>query len=123
MSLQQNLDKTLAPPGTPILRSILPSAHAHTVSLSSESALRDTESSLSPAHRHTVRCSPSSPRTNRRNTASDVETSLRSFAENSPNSTLDKTRIRSEEHTSELQSPMYLVCRLLLEKKKNNKTS
>src|SRR5437762_6407121 len=30
---------------------------------------------------------------------------------------------RSEEHTSELQSPMYLVCRLLLEKKKNNKPS
>src|SRR5437762_10106660 len=28
-------------------------------------------------------------------------------------------RHRSEEHTSELQSPMYLVCRLLLEKKKN----
>src|SRR5437879_7849251 len=28
-------------------------------------------------------------------------------------------RFRSEEHTSELQSPMYLVCRLLLEKKKN----
>src|SRR5437762_13694205 len=27
-------------------------------------------------------------------------------------------RQRSEEHTSELQSPMYLVCRLLLEKKK-----
>src|SRR5437762_9002836 len=26
------------------------------------------------------------------------------------------TGIRSEEHTSELQSPMYLVCRLLLEK-------
>src|SRR5437879_10311088 len=30
--------------------------------------------------------------------------------------------IRSEEHTSELQSPMYLVCRLLLEKKNNIKT-
>src|SRR5437762_7560291 len=29
--------------------------------------------------------------------------------------------LRSEEHTSELQSPMYLVCRLLLEKKKKNK--
>src|SRR5436189_1594183 len=27
-------------------------------------------------------------------------------------------QVRSEEHTSELQSPMYLVCRLLLEKKK-----
>src|SRR5258708_31697527 len=29
------------------------------------------------------------------------------------------TRPRSEEHTSELQSPDHLVCRLLLEKKKN----
>src|SRR5437764_7747694 len=29
---------------------------------------------------------------------------------------------RSEEHTSELQSPMYLVCRLLLEKKKQLNT-
>src|SRR5437763_3520230 len=30
----------------------------------------------------------------------------------------DASVSRSEEHTSELQSPMYLVCRLLLEKKK-----
>src|SRR5437763_2989687 len=30
-----------------------------------------------------------------------------------------RQRRRSEEHTSELQSPMYLVCRLLLEKKNN----
>src|SRR5437879_7060679 len=30
---------------------------------------------------------------------------------------------RSEEHTSELQSPMYLVCRLLLEKKKKPQTT
>src|SRR5947208_7374096 len=29
------------------------------------------------------------------------------------------TQPRSEEHTSELQSPDHLVCRLLLEKKKN----
>src|SRR5207244_8502141 len=29
---------------------------------------------------------------------------------------------RSEEHTSELQSPDHLVCRLLLEKKKNTET-
>src|SRR5436189_1127031 len=28
-------------------------------------------------------------------------------------------KLRSEEHTSELQSPMYLVCRLLLEQKKS----
>src|SRR5690348_17528743 len=30
-------------------------------------------------------------------------------------------RLRSEEHTSELQSPVHLVCRLLLEKKKKKK--
>src|SRR3712207_8844064 len=32
-----------------------------------------------------------------------------------------RRRTRSEEHTSELQSRQYLVCRLLLEKKKQNK--
>src|SRR3712207_9379373 len=31
-----------------------------------------------------------------------------------------KVLVRSEEHTSELQSRQYLVCRLLLEKKKKN---
>src|SRR3712207_7434807 len=31
---------------------------------------------------------------------------------------LGQLRLRSEEHTSELQSRQYLVCRLLLEKKK-----
>src|SRR5258708_29636458 len=31
-----------------------------------------------------------------------------------------RTTRRSEEHTSELQSPDHLVCRLLLEKKKQN---
>src|SRR5947209_14716242 len=32
---------------------------------------------------------------------------------------VDVDKVRSEEHTSELQSRQYLVCRLLLEKKKN----
>src|SRR5258708_11252318 len=32
-------------------------------------------------------------------------------------------KTRSEEHTSELQSPDHLVCRLLLEKKKKTKTT
>src|SRR5690348_17728811 len=32
--------------------------------------------------------------------------------------TFSSTTVRSEEHTSELQSPVHLVCRLLLEKKK-----
>src|SRR3712207_8892028 len=35
----------------------------------------------------------------------------------------DYAEIRSEEHTSELQSRQYLVCRLLLEKKKNTSVS
>src|SRR5690348_12172268 len=34
---------------------------------------------------------------------------------------LAPSRVRSEEHTSELQSPVHLVCRLLLEKKKKKK--
>src|SRR5690554_7460785 len=44
-------------------------------------------------------------------------------------SRIDPTRIgletsgRSEEHTSELQSRPHLVCRLLLEKKNNNRSS
>src|SRR6195952_3388803 len=47
--------------------------------------------------RATVTCSPTSPPPTRPGTS---------------------TTSRSEEHTSELQSPMYLVCRLLLEKKR-----
>src|SRR6266487_6736519 len=33
----------------------------------------------------------------------------------------DRDESRSEEHTSELQSPVHLVCRLLLDKKKHEK--
>src|SRR2546426_3593697 len=48
---------------------------------------------------------------------------LRGFCFGYPNVTLtwrDSDAVpRSEEHTSELQSPCNLVCRLLLEKKKN----
>src|SRR5699024_11796421 len=41
------------------------------------------------------------------------ETTVDTYAE-----ALEKTQLRSEEHTSELQSRFDLVCRLLLEKKK-----
>src|SRR3712207_8043319 len=37
-----------------------------------------------------------------------------------PLGSAESGELRSEEHTSELQSRQYLVCRLLLEKKKNN---
>src|SRR2546422_4048425 len=45
-----------------------------------------------------------------------VETTINPFVPNSPRFV---PRYRSEEHTSELQSRLHLVCRLLLEKKKN----
>src|SRR3712207_8010790 len=41
-------------------------------------------------------------------------------AQSIPVNVLKGLRYRSEEHTSELQSRQYLVCRLLLEKKKQN---
>src|SRR5256885_8906851 len=40
-----------------------------------------------------------------------------------PVATDDRDVPRSEEHTSELQSPCNLVCRLLLEKKQKNRSS
>src|SRR5258708_21655834 len=41
------------------------------------------------------------------------------FTEGCPDLSIEIFATRSEEHTSELQSPDHLVCRLLLEKKKN----
>src|SRR3712207_8345580 len=56
--------------------------------------------------------------------ASSVSCRLRGKPDNraSPRSEPGPWVQRSEEHTSELQSRQYLVCRLLLEKKKINKT-
>ena len=50
-------------------------------------------------------------------TAFRAQLLTRSVTQDSDNTVIDEDH-RSEEHTSELQSPMYLVCRLLLEKKK-----
>src|SRR3712207_7807435 len=38
-----------------------------------------------------------------------------------PDEAFSKSSVRSEEHTSEFQSRQYLVCRLLLEKKKKRR--
>src|SRR3712207_7802293 len=43
-------------------------------------------------------------------------------SKSTPWCTTCNSRSRSEEHTSELQSRQYLVCRLLLEKKKTHST-
>src|SRR2546426_6858416 len=45
-----------------------------------------------------------------------------SATERAPHSFIDRSSSRSEEHTSELQSPCNLVCRLLLEKKNQDPT-
>src|SRR5690348_18082440 len=44
---------------------------------------------------------------------------LRYQEDMAPDEIAKAMELRSEEHTSELQSPVHLVCRLLLEKKKN----
>src|SRR5256885_7720672 len=49
--------------------------------------------------------------------------SLRLGENGRPGVTAGRPFSRSEEHTSELQSPCNLVCRLLLEKKKKNKNT
>src|SRR5438876_7632091 len=53
-----------------------------------------------------------------RNALQDVEQ-----RQQEPLGILQSIPVRSEEHTSELQSPVHLVCRLLLEKKKTNRYS
>src|SRR2546422_11012358 len=60
----------------------------------------------------------------RTHAASCVPRASRSEMQRSGNGTLQGTArrsLRSEEHTSELQSRLHLVCRLLLEKKKKKK--
>src|SRR5437773_5802855 len=66
-----------------------------------------------------LRCSTARCRNPTSRSASGSSTSGGRSA--SPSSTMPWRRPRSEEHTSELQSHHDLVCRLLLEKKKNNK--
>src|SRR3712207_8262982 len=51
-----------------------------------------------------------------------IEPSLALAAHTLPDLRLVADRARSEEHTSELQSRQYLVCRLLLEKKKKTRS-
>src|SRR5256885_8622705 len=55
--------------------------------------------------------------------APDIEVANRFYGRSDLPIGVSKTSTwdRSEEHTSELQSPCNLVCRLLLEKKKNKK--
>src|SRR2546425_5248030 len=71
-------------------------------------------------HALTGRVSPGRPSANLKDASlNPIKTFLvaTTFAHHCPGPS--STATRSEEHTSELQSLAYLVCRLLLEKKKN----
>src|SRR5687768_17820106 len=52
-----------------------------------------------------------------------VLTGMVNYKELDPSLHADPLAYRSEEHTSELQSRLHLVCRLLLEKKKKTKNT
>src|SRR5690348_17794607 len=56
----------------------------------------------------------------REQTLNQILTEMDGFSGHEGVVVLAATNRRSEEHTSELQSPVHLVCRLLLEKKKDN---
>src|SRR2546429_3191738 len=60
--------------------------------------------------------------TRRANTSRVDAVMKRCRATPSPTTATDRPAWRSEEHTSELQSRLHLVCRLLLEKKKKKTT-
>src|SRR5438445_4963684 len=55
-----------------------------------------------------------------RSMTSKSSTSVSAASTNASTSCSSRVTLRSEEHTSELQSRQYLVCRLLLEKKNQN---
>src|SRR5438309_8265646 len=62
-----------------------------------------------------------SPRRRRASRCRTARSSSRSWSSRSANrcrTSNERASVRSEEHTSELQSQFHLVCRLLLEKKK-----
>src|SRR5205823_13501001 len=67
----------------------------------------------------TMRCGSTQRRRSASCRARPSCASSRSFSWRKKSSSARMSWTRSEEHTSELQSLAYLVCRLLLEKKKN----
>src|SRR2546426_9392090 len=93
------------------------------LSPSSGALIARTASSSSTKTRHACRSrwanEDSGRRRERKSTTVPVEFSSSSKnCSNLSNSAVSGELLRSEEHTSELQSPCNLVCRLLLEKKK-----
>src|SRR3712207_7236529 len=77
--------------------------------------------SIAPPFGFSLSSSESIPHSCRQASTCAAKASLSSTSPTSSSEIPARSRaFRSEEHTSELQSRQYLVCRLLLEKKKKN---
>src|SRR3712207_7159598 len=76
-------------------------------------------SGLRDVHRHDVLARPGGDAGQRRGGAADAGPGGGGLRRRVRGAGVGGVGHRSEEHTSELQSRQYLVCRLLLEKKKN----
>src|SRR2546426_6772189 len=81
------------------------------------SRARNTSASRSSCRTERLPASPRSPKSGRRSNWFERE-AFDLFGFDFPGHPNLRRLLRSEEHTSELQSPCNLVCRLLLEKKK-----
>src|SRR5437762_7864009 len=90
---------------------------------SSSAVLASSDSTTFPASSNSLEHPEMSgnPRYSGNNFFSFIKTPRPSTRKAASDTNGSETCFRSEEHTSELQSPMYLVCRLLLEKKKKIK--
>src|SRR3712207_8745502 len=72
--------------------------------------------------KHTVSVRPE-PRSNSPNYTVRRRSAIKVMVGTGATRSAIRITLRSEEHTSELQSRQYLVCRLLLEKKNNSNTN
>src|SRR3712207_8796353 len=91
----------------------------YTLSLHDALPISSTERPVTPRTRRSSPCTANIPGTTRKQVMTVVELmNLEEQVDLDFTVARRRARLRSEEHTSELQSRQYLVCRLLLEKKK-----
>src|SRR3712207_8658690 len=88
----------------------------YTLSLHDALPIYERQHPRRPRHRRQDRVGPAAALRRPRDGAGVDRRDLRRQAQGEPDESR-RRRARSEEHTSELQSRQYLVCRLLLEKK------
>src|SRR2546425_3177014 len=107
--------------GTFLRSTVLPTCSTTNASSGMRQSARPRERAFGASEKN-ARSTPNGTTLMRRSSPSHVASSR--FSHSVPTmydrASRSAFRVRSEEHTSELQSLAYLVCRLLLEKKKNS---